>query len=96
MPEETRVFRHELLGEIRTVLLDDVRWFNVMDLCDQNGYSNAAAVMTRVWQRDMQRINCATEFGPWRMWFVTERGAYYLTSNRRRWEQLHPEDKVQS
>ncbi|MXM65525.1 hypothetical protein GR925_19220 [Streptomyces sp. HUCO-GS316] len=82
----TQMWSGQPLGECRTIVLDDVRWFNVMDLCDRHNITDASKAMRRVLLRDSQQITIATEFGPWRMWFVNERGAHYLVGLRLRWE----------
>ncbi|MFM9543390.1 GntR family transcriptional regulator [Streptomyces turgidiscabies] len=84
MPEihEMEAFSSRRLRACRTVVLDGVRWFNVMDLCETHGISDAAKAMKQLNNRDAREINCATEYGPWKMWFVTELGALRLLHKR--------------
>ena len=92
-PHQTQMFSSPKLGECRTVVLDDVRWFNVMDLCETHGIFDAAMAMKRLNNRDAREINCATEYGPWKMWFVTEQGAFRLIGKR---VPTHKPEKIRS
>lgn len=77
--EETKIFKSEEFGEVRTVVIDDEPWFVGKDVAEILGYADPnKAIAMHVDEDDKLNDKTASSLGQRGGWFINESGLYSL------------------